>query len=158
MAMFPRIALATAVFVGCVTASPPTPVAGHDPLAVHRRAWENSRPHSYAFTYRDQCMCEGGFLWVRIWVDTDTLARAELLPAQDPGTRRSSAFRRPTVDSLFAWLADAYARNADRIDAQYDSRYHFPSHAAIDWRMNIIDDEFDFEVRDFTPIASHSDR
>lgn len=156
--MFARIALTTVVLVGCVTASPPTPVASHDPLAVHRRAWDSSRPHSYAFTYRDECMCEGRSLWVRIWVDADTLARAELLPVQDPGIRRSAAFRRPTVDSLFAWLADAYARKADRIDAQYDPRYHFPSHAAIDWRVNVIDDEFDFEVRDFTPIASHSAR
>jgi hypothetical protein len=156
--MLARIALATAVFVGCVASPPPTPDVGHDPLAVHRRAWESSRPHSYAFTYREQCMCEGGSLWVRVWVDADTLARAELLPVQDPGTRRSSAFRRPTVDSLFAWLADAYARKADRIEAQYDPRYHFPSHAAIDWKMNVIDDEFEFEVRDFAPIASHSAR
>ncbi len=101
-------------------------------------------------------MCEGRSLWVRIWVDADTLARAELLPAQDPGIKRSAAFRRPTVDSLFVWLANAYARKADRIDAQYDSRYHFPSHAAIDWKMNVIDDEFDFEVQDFTPIAPHT--
>lgn len=158
MDMFARIALASSVFVGCVTASLPTPVATHDPLAVHRRAWENSRPHSYVYTYRAQCMCEGSSLWVRIWVDADTVARAELLPAQDPGIRRNSAFRRPTVDSLFAWLADAYARNADRVDAQYDSTYHFPSHAAIDWKMNIKDDEFDFEVRDFTPITSRSAR
>jgi hypothetical protein len=54
------------------------------------------------------------------------------------------------------WLANAYARKADRIDAQYDSRYHFPSHAAIDWKTNVIDDEFDFEVQDFTPIAPHT--
>jgi len=158
MAMFARTALATSIFLGCVAAPPPAPVSPADPLAVHRLGWANSRPHSYAFTYRDQCFCQGSNLWVRIWVVGDTVARAELLPVQDPGISRSSAFRRPTIDSLFVWLSDAYNRKSDRIDVQYDPKYHFPSHANLDWRKNVIDDEMTFEVRDFAAVSSESDR
>ncbi len=156
--MFARIVFATSVCLGCVAAPPPVPLSGADHLEVQRSGWENSHPHSYAFTYRDQCFCPGSYLWVRITVIADTVAKAELSPVQAPGVRGSSGFRRPTIDSLFVWVSDAYGRKSDRIDVQYDPKYHFPNHAEIDWRKNMIDDEFSFDVRDFTPINSSSMR
>jgi hypothetical protein len=157
--MFPRVSFAMLVLIGCVAAQQqPAPVVPSDPLEIHRLEWKRSRPHSYAFTYRDQCFCAGSFLWVRIIVAADTVVQADLLPAQDPGVRKSSEFRRPTVDSLFAWIADAYTRKSERVDVLYDPKYHFPSHADMDWRKNIMDDEFSFDVQDFTPITWNSDR
>ena len=156
--MFTRVSFAMLVLVGCVAPRQPAPVVAADPLKIHRLEWKRSHPQSYAFTYRDQCFCAGSFLWVRITVVADRVLHAELMPAQDPNVRKSSEFRRPTVDSLFTWIADAYARRSDRINVQYDPKFHFPAHAAIDWRANMIDDEFSFDVQDFTPIASDSAR
>jgi hypothetical protein len=59
----------------------------------------------------------------------------------------------PTIDSLFAWVRDAYVRKAAVVSVTYDSVFHFPARVSIDWNTNIIDDEFYFEVSDFRPIA-----
>ena len=56
---------------------------------------------------------------------------------------------RPTVDSLFAWVRHAYERKAAVVRVTYDPQLHFPANVSIDWDLNIIDDEFSFEVTDF---------
>jgi hypothetical protein len=146
-----RISL-TLIVAGCVAAPPPAPGVPPSPFEINRVEWTRSHPHSYAFTYRDQCFCDASYLWVRIVVVNDTVAQADLLPVQDARVKKSNGFQRPTVDSLFALIARAYAANAYAVDVQYDPKYHFPSHAELDWSKNIIDDEFTFDARDFTPI------
>jgi hypothetical protein len=59
---------------------------------------------------------------------------------------------RPRVDSLFGWIKDAYVRKAAIVRVTYDPKLHFPARASIDWSLNILDDEFSFEVRDLRPI------
>src|SRR5919201_4691214 len=47
---------------------------------------------------------------------------------------------RPTIDSLFAWVRDAYTRKAAIVRVTYDPEFHFPTNAFIDWDLNVIDD------------------
>ncbi len=160
--MSTRLSLVTCLLVACVPAvrrvAPPAagPVAlsGADQLQTQKRAWDAAQVKSYAFIYRDQCFCAGNDVSVRITVIDGNVVQAELAEAESPTSKRSSEFRRPTIDSLFAWIADAYARKADRIGVRYDPEYHFPSYAQIDWSVKMIDDEFAFEVREFAPKGS----
>jgi hypothetical protein len=69
-----------------------------------------------------------------------------------PVSLSSRELPRPTVDSLFAWIKDAYVRKAAVVRVTYDPQLHFPANVSIDWNLNIIDDEFSFEVRDLRPI------
>ncbi|MFL5481805.1 MAG: DUF6174 domain-containing protein [Gemmatimonadaceae bacterium] len=91
------------------------------------------------------------FQWVRLTVVHSTVSNAEILRSELPNGRKSEEFRRPTIDSLFAWISAAYDRKSDRVDVKYDPKYHFPASAQLDWRTNVIDDEFSFDVLDFSP-------
>jgi hypothetical protein len=146
-----RVLAVVAVLVAaCAPAQPPTPLTRADQVQAHRLQWNAAHIRNYAFTYRDRCFCPGSFVWVRITVNNGSVTQAELTDTTSYGFRRTSEFRRPTIDSLFVWIADAYNRQSDRIEVRYDSKFHFPTYAAIDWKLNMIDDEFTFEARDFT--------
>lgn len=88
---------------------------------------------------------------MRLTVVHSTVSNAEILRSELPNGRKSEEFRRPTIDSLFAWISAAYDRKSDRVDVKYDPKYHFPASAQLDWRTNVIDDEFSFDVLDFSP-------
>ena len=60
--------------------------------------------------------------------------------------------RRPTIDSLFVWIDDAYARNSELVRVVYNPKYHFPADANMDWRKNVVDDEFSFVAGDLRRI------
>jgi hypothetical protein len=55
----------------------------------------------------------------------------------------------PAVEGLFAVVDSAVARNAAKIDAQYDALYGFPVRIAIDYVSNAIDDEITYVMSDF---------
>ena len=129
---------------------PPPPLTPAAQVIEQQRKWDAANVRDYAFTYRDRCFCPGSFVWVRITVSDGKVSNAELTDTTSYGFHHTSEFRRPTVDSLFVWVVNAYTRNAERVDVRYDRTFHFPIEAMMDGKLNVIDDEFAFEVRDFT--------
>jgi hypothetical protein len=130
---------------------PPSPLTPAAEVIEQQRKWNAANVRNYAFTYRDRCFCFGSFVWVRITVSDGKVSHAELTDTTSYGFHHTSEFRRPTVDSLFIWVVNAYKRNSERVDIRYDRTFHFPTEAMMDWKLNMADDEFAFEVRDFMP-------
>jgi len=132
-------------------ASTPAPVITAAPpeLESQQNSWNELGLRDYSFTYQPMCMCPGDAAVYRVEVRDGKVASFE--HASEPVSR---ALPRPTVDSLFAWIRDAYVRKAAVVRVTYDPRLHFPAKVSIDWNLNIIDDEFSFDVSDLRPLPS----
>jgi Family of unknown function (DUF6174) len=130
------------------TSRPPiTPTSSPE---LQQNSWKLLGPRDYSFTYQPVCMCRGSGLLYRVAVRDGKVVSFE--NGSDPVRLSLRDLPRPTVDSLFAWVKDAYARKAAVVRVTYDPQFHFPANVSIDWDLNIIDDEFSFEVRDLRPI------
>ena len=127
-------------------------LTGPGQLAARRSAWESRAPAAYAFTYRASCFCQESGVLYRVSVRDGSVVRVDQLDP-DPAQRQVPAPHRghPTVDSLFAWTARAYARSADRVDVTYDVTYHFPARISIDWYEDAVDDEISFAAQGLVP-------
>jgi hypothetical protein len=119
-------------------------------LTVQEREWRKARVRDYQFSFREECFCQGSYVWSRITVVGEKVVSVE--PDTGSAVLRLQV-RRPTIDSLFSWLQDAYRQTPELIAVTYDRRFHFPAKAEIDFSRNILDDEHSFEVRDFVPVA-----
>ncbi len=135
------------------TPTPAPPATSPNELAAQQAAWKALGVSDYAFSYRDRCFCSGSYVWVRITVHNSNVANTQMIRAETVRAGLDSGYRRPTIDSLFAWISDAYKRNSETVDVAYDPQYHFPLSAQIDGSTTIIDDEFEFAVQDFTPLG-----
>jgi hypothetical protein len=119
--------------------------ARHD-LRVARSRWSALGGGSYAFTVQPLCYCvlramrvtvTGGQVASRVFVDN-----AQTVPA-DQETRLS------TADGMFALIDEAIGRDAASIHARYDAR-GVPVEVGIDYQANVADEEFGWNVTDFT--------
>jgi hypothetical protein len=119
-------------------------------LESQQMYWKQLGLRDYSFTYEPMCMCRGYGLTYQVGVRDGKVVSFQ--HASEPVSFSSRDLPRPTVDSLFAWIKDAYVRNAAVVKVTYDPELHFPVSVSIDWYLNIIDDEFSFEVRDLRPI------
>jgi uncharacterized protein DUF6174 len=131
----------------------PAPVTSdrQSELEAQQLAWKQLGLGDYTFTYAPVCMCSGYGLLYQVEVRGDKVVSFQ--NGSQPVALSLRDLPRPTVDSLFAWLKAAYARNAAVVRVTYDPHLHFPANVSIDWSLNIIDDEFSFEVRDLRPIS-----
>ena len=119
-------------------------------LSTQQQAWASARPAAYTFRYRVSCFCRNGMVKYRVRVRDGRVVEA----AQIEPLPSDAAFPAPidgylTVDSLFATLAEAYERKADRVDVTFDTRYHFPTRIQIDWLRDAIDDEVTIDADGF---------
>jgi uncharacterized protein DUF6174 len=132
------------------TTAPPPVTPGSPPeLESQQNSWKLLGLRDYSFTYQPLCMCRGKGLVYRVVVSDGKVVSFQ--HGSDPVRISSRDLPRPTVDSLFAWVRDAYARKAALVRVTYDPRFHFPANVSIDWNLNIIDDEFSFEASDLRP-------
>jgi hypothetical protein len=118
-------------------------------LAAQQNAWQQLGLRDYSFTYQPMCMCRGYGVDYQVEVRDGKVVSFQ--HGTEPVSFSSVELPRPTVDSLFAWVKDAHVRKAAVVRVAYDPQLHFPAHVSIDWRSNIIDDEFSFEVKDLRP-------
>ncbi len=102
---------------------------------LHRR-WEASGPDDYTFVYEPICFCleRGPFT---VTVEDGMLARIEP-DAPD--------YRRLTLDSLYARVADAYAQNAALVRFQYKPGQELLAGFYIDYNEQMADEEFGARV------------
>ena len=148
----PTLLLAAACRSIPATSTPAPITASISPaLALQQNSWEQLGIRDYSFTYQPYCMCRGYGLLYQVEVRDGKVVSFEHW--SKPVRLSSRDLPRPTVDSLFAWVRNAYARNAAVVRVTYDPQLHFPANVSIDWNLNIIDDEFSFEVTDFKPIT-----
>ena len=131
--------------------SAPAPVTTNAPpeLESQQKYWKQLGLRDYSFAYEPMCMCRGYGLTYQVEVRDGKVVSFQ--HASEPVSLSSSDLPRPTVDSLFAWIKNAYARKAAVVRVTYDPELHFPANVSIDRNLNIIDDEFSFEVRDLRP-------
>lgn len=124
---------------------------GPQALAASRARWEAQRPGDYRFTYTRSCFCppqyRGPFdVTVRSGAVADVAYKGEGEPIERPFTEYQ------TVDDLFALLAEAYARDAARVDATYDPTTGQPTEVYIDYSEQMADEEVGFTVEPVRPV------
>src|SRR6185369_11715328 len=129
----------------------PAPIASdaRSELESQQRSWKQLGLRDYSFTYTPMCMCAGYGALYQVGVKDGKVVSFQ--NGSEPVSLSLRDLPRPTVDSLFAWIKDAYVRNAAVVRVTYDPLLHFPASVSIDWSLNIIDDEFSFSVRDLRP-------
>ncbi|HUQ98063.1 MAG TPA: DUF6174 domain-containing protein [Gemmatimonadaceae bacterium] len=131
----------------------PPPVIRDTPsqFDLEQSSWKQLGLRDYSFTYTPMCMCAGYGRLYKVEVRD-----GKVVSFQDGSQPVNLSLRdlpRPTVDSLFAWVKDAYVRKAAVVRVAYHPELHFPTNVSIDWRLSLLDDEFSFEVKDLRPIS-----
>jgi hypothetical protein len=131
----------------------PAPATANVPpeMESEQKSWNQLGLREYSFTYQPYCMCRGYGLNYQVRVRDGKVVSFQ--HSSEPVTLSSRDLPRPTIDSLFAWVRDAYGRKAAVVRVTYDPQLHFPANVSIDWNLNIIDDEFSFTVTDLRPIS-----
>lgn len=118
-----------------------------------RRIWEKRKPFSYSFEYQVRCFCpeslQGPF---RVVVAADTVETVNDLPYD------RNAFRLIlTPDQLFTRAQRYLDRKPDKKRLDFNPVYGFIESAAFDPRTRLMDDEFQWTIREFTVIAKGVD-
>lgn len=133
--------------------APLDPVGGGpQALTASRATWQAQRPADYRFTYTRTCFCppqyRGPFeVTVRGGEVTDVAYKGEGEPVDRPLTEYQ------TVDDLFALIAEAYERDAARVDAAYDPATGQPTNIYIDYNEQMADEEVGFTVESVQPVG-----
>jgi hypothetical protein len=138
-----------ALGITALAASPPAcgPLGIGGPeneLRDRRAAWEAMGIHDYAITMQPSCYCLPE--WIRTAV---VVVRADtVLDVQDPNTGESLQHRYHyrTVSGLFDLIQDAFDRGAASVEVTYHETSHFPTSIAIDYEVNVADEEIGYTV------------
>lgn len=112
-------------------------------LASARARWAAAGSDSYTLTLERSCFCpeeyRGPFaVTVRGGAVASVTLRDQALPAD----------RALSVDGLFDLIADAYARDAARVDVTYDPATGHPTQIYIDYLAQAADEEVGYTVSD----------
>jgi len=119
---------------------------GERALADARAVWNASGPSAYTMTQERLCFCgpetTGPFdATVRDGAVTAATRDGETVPTD----------RVRTVDGLFDVLADAYRRDARRVDVTYHPTLGYPTSIWIDYVDEVADDEQGYRVTTLAP-------
>lgn len=134
----------------------PDPVAvspdGEAELAANRQRWEAEGLDDYRFTYTRHCFCmpqdRGPF---EVTVRGGEVAAVTYEGEGEPSDRAPSEYQ--TVEDLFALLAEAYDRDAARVDVTYDPATGQPTSFYIDYSERVADEELGFDVEPVRPLG-----
>jgi hypothetical protein len=108
--------------------------------------WARQHITSYRITYQRECFCGSEFTMpTEIEVRGGAIETANYADRNDPIPAYVQA-KLPTVDALFAIIADAIDREADLLDVVYDPSRGYPTRVAVDYRFNTADDEVTHSV------------
>jgi hypothetical protein len=124
------------LMAGCT----PITEAGGDLLEARRR-WQRVAPASYDITVRHGCFCpsEATRPVVVTVTDGQVVRRRYVDDGSDVDPRFASTF--PSVDGLFAIIADALDRDAASMNATYHPFWGHPLSISIDYVAQMADDE-----------------
>jgi hypothetical protein len=139
------IAITLLALSGCGDVFGPT-----DRLADAHARWRRTRPTNYRFTLSVSCFCVFRPEPVTIEVHGDSVVSRLDAKGQPIDPIGASAFR--SIDGLLDALDDAYDRDAEHVEARFDSVRGYPTHIAIDYREAWADDEISYVVVGFQPL------
>ena len=123
-------------------------------LSQALESWSIDTPDHYQYVARRSCEClpEVGMpiiVEVQNGAVVSAVYEADLMPvsAEVLGLQY-------TIDDLFGVIQDAVDEGAYRIDVTYNGDRGYPETIGIDYEMNIADEEFYLDVRNFELLAS----
>ena len=126
------------VITGCSS-----PTGPRHELSEAQGRWVASGVDSYVFEYDQACFC--AFLGpARITVEAGVVVGVETLPGGPVPTPPLEAF--PTITDLFEWLNQAADEDPVMFDVTYDRSLGYPVSASVDVSLEIVDEEFSFQV------------
>lgn len=142
----------TFLLAGCDDLGPgPGPLRD---LEENRARWVGLDMDDYEYVVARRCFCPPAWLGpVRVRVVDGVVESRTYVESSDsvPG-QIADAF--PRVEGIFDALADAYARDAFRVDVTYDPGTGVPVDVFIDYQQNVADEELGYEVDSVpTPIS-----
>ncbi len=142
--------LALSGLTACDADSAVLPAGEVRSLAAAAKKWQATASASYVFTLDRLCFCpvEGP---VRVTVRDGVVESAQVLRTGAYLTGPSLEWT-PTIDEVFAALADALAIPAAYFKAEYDPTYGFPVVASIDHWANAVDDEITYRLSAFAAL------
>lgn len=138
-----------AIFLAACVSDPETsapPDSDTPDLTAPRMRWEENEPAAYAYTVSRHCFCAGGP--VHVVADRDSVVSAVAEPGRGlpeilPDIQIYS------MDSLFAEVQSASARDAHSRRLSFDATYGFPDSVAIDFSAQMADEEYSLVITDF---------
>lgn len=92
------------------------------------------------------CFCAYGGDYCKVYVkknrltDVIVMSNGERVPKEFQG-----AFR--TVDELFTFVHSINRDSAASSEVEYDSRFGYPKHVAVDYSSHVIDEEIAYNIR-----------
>ncbi|MBM4183134.1 MAG: hypothetical protein FJ207_02800 [Gemmatimonadetes bacterium] len=111
-----------------------------------RSRWERTRPNAYVYAIERLCFCPVEYIGpVRVRVQGDTVLERVYVDSGSPVPSGVADFF-PTVDGLFAILADAYSDDADDVRVTYDPVTGVPVDFFIDYMEMAADEELGMRV------------
>lgn len=118
-----------------------------------RTRFDTTMPSSYTFHWRRSCECTQEaaaemLVTVSNGVITNAIYVATELPV--PANIRDTL---STIDGVFDTIQDAIDQNAHTITVHYDADRGFPTSVAIDYSVQIADEELSLTISDVQPIA-----
>ncbi|MSU35853.1 MAG: hypothetical protein EXS36_12270 [Pedosphaera sp.] len=115
--------------------------------------WKATGLRTYEFEFRWNCFCAPTFSqWVRIAVADGAIVSVRRVEDGHELSPDMAGYR--TLDGVFAWIAEAFAQNAARIDVTYDAGRGYPLSGFVDYHEQLADEERGFEVRFPAPPAA----
>jgi hypothetical protein len=119
-------------------------------LDNNRALWDVAGITEYSMRFQRLCVfCDVVFLVpVRITVRGDTIDTVTEVDSGDPVVEiAGGAFL--TIDEVFDTIQLAIDQNASEIDIRYDEFLGYPTDVNIDLSRSFINDEEQFEIREF---------
>lgn len=119
-----------------------------DAFQVARARWAAARVSSYTYDLQRLCFCGQEYTSVvSIVVEDDEIVSATYRDSGDPFTDPFTELY--TVDDLFNEILDAIRREAYSLNVEYDPVLGYPTDIAIDYSLNIADEERSYRVTAF---------
>jgi hypothetical protein len=117
-----------------------------DELAENRALWVSLSITSYEYEVARSCFCPPSLLGpVRVRVEDGVVTERTFVDSANAGSEEPGEWF-PSVEGLFDLLADAYEREAHRVEVNYDRDTGVPLAIYIDYEEFVADEEIGFSV------------
>lgn len=155
-----RVALLAAVLLplsGCPAPADPavgpvqTPGSGAslpDSVITARARWADDAPAAYRLTLHRSCFCPPEYRGPFEVVVRDGEVETVRYEGDAVDVERGLS-----VEGLFRLIEEAYARDAERVDVQFDPTWGYPARLYIDYEAQMADEEVGYEVTAMEPLG-----
>ncbi len=114
-------------------------------LDANRARWRDQHVDSYTYVLTRICFCADANRPASVVVrNGQRISVTDVASGQPVVAGLAPLYL--TVDELFDFIANAIDRKAAKIDVQYDATLGYPTSIAIDYSVNIADEEMSFKT------------